>query len=186
MSLNMGYFILAVAIFLALLLGLAIYFHRRSLRISETTWEQLLSKLIDVDRNGVEQIALDAIDETGQRRRDEHAMELESDQIWRLIGGLKGIEVLEHNSQVLIEMATYLQQWYPEALVTAEELRLSAREIEWHLSRLRAGARNGNLEASFGSYAQNAVAAYYLMTRDLLALYERGNIPMLGDLQRAL
>ena len=186
MSSDMRYFLLAVGIFLAVLIGLTIYYHRRSHSGSEDTWEDLLSRLIDVDRSGVEQIALDAIDESGQRRRDDHALELESGQIWRLVGGLEGVEALEHNSLVLIEIAAYLQRWYPEALVTAEELRLSAREIEWHVSRLRAGAENGNLEASFGSYAQNAVATYYLMTRQLLALYERGNTPMLGDLQRAL
>jgi hypothetical protein len=187
MSFDMFLFVLAVGLFLVLLLGLAILFYRRRSRHAlETTWEQLLSRLIDVDRNGVETIALDAIDRSGQRRHDEHAMELESEQIWRLIGGLKGIEALEHNSHVLIEMAAYLQRWYPEALVTAEELRLSAREIEWHVSRLRAGSESGNLMASFGSYAQNAVATYYLMTRQLLALYERGDISMFGDLQRAL
>jgi hypothetical protein len=47
-----------------------------------------------------------------------------------LIGGLQGLEVLEKNSDVLIELAFYLQQSYPEAIVIAERLRLDARELK--------------------------------------------------------
>ena len=54
---------------------------------------------------------------------------LNQPQLWRLIGGLEGLEVLEKNSEVLIDLAFYLQQWYPEALVIAERLRLDAREL---------------------------------------------------------
>ena len=186
MNADMRYFLFAAGFFLILLLGLTVFYFLRLRRTSEATWDELMTRLAFVDRNGIERIALDAIDESGRRRQDEDAMLLESDEIWKLIGGMKGIEALERNSQVLIDMAAHVQKWYPEALVTAEDLRLSAREIEWHVGRLRAGAGNGNLELSFGSYAQSAVATYYLMTRQLLALYESGNFPMLGDLQKAL
>jgi len=186
MTADMRYFLVAGAALLALLVVLAVVFYRRAHKASKGTWEELLGRLILVDRNGVEQIALDAIDIYGQRREDEHAKELETDEIWRLIGGLKGVEALQHNSRVLVDMAAYLQAWYPEAVATAEELRLSAREIEWHVDRLQAGAQTGNLEAWFGAYAQNAAATYYLMTRQLLSLYENGNIHLLGDLRKAL
>jgi hypothetical protein len=183
---HMGYFLLCVGLFLALLIGIAGYYYRRSRRSSEASWEQLLGQLAYVDRNCVEKIALDAIDESGQRRKDDAAMELEPDEIWQLIGGLRGIEAVERNSLVFIDMAFYLQRWYPEALVTAEELRLNAREIEWHVSRLRSAEQTGKLAISFASYAQNAVVAYYIMTRRLLALYEQGNRPMLADLQKSI
>jgi hypothetical protein len=183
---HMGYFLLCVGLFFALLIGIAGYSYRRSPRSSGTSWEQLLGQLAYVDRNCVKKIALDAIDESGQRRRDDAAMELEPDEIWQLIGGLKGIEAVERNSLVFIDMAFYLQQWYPEALVTAEELRLNAREIEWQVSRLRSAEQTGKLAISFASYAQNAVVAYYMMTRRLLALYEQGDLSMLVDLQRSI
>jgi len=186
MSADMRQFWLAVGLFLLALLGLILYYYRRSRKIADATWEQLLRRLIFIDRNGVEQIARDAIDEGGNRRTDDHALELEAAQIWNLIGGMDGLKAVEHNSQVLVDMAAYLQQWYPEALVTAEELRLTAREIEWHVGRLKAGAQSGNLEHWFANYAQNAVASYYVMTRRLLDLYEKGNCPMRGDLQKVL
>jgi hypothetical protein len=182
----MGYFLLCVGLFFALLIGIAGYYYQRSRRSSGTNWQELLGQLAYVDRNCVEKIALDAIDESGQRRRDDAAMELEPDEIWQLIGGLEGIEAVERNSLVFIDMAFYLQQWYPEALVTAEEFRLNAREIEWHVSRLRSAEQTGKLAISFAPYAQSAVVTYYLMTRRLLALYQQGDLSMLVDLQKSI
>ncbi len=90
------------------------------------------------------------------------------------------------NSEVLIALAFYVQQWFPEALPIAERLRLDARELKWHVARLRGAAQKGNLQISFPFYAQRAVATYYLMTRRVLDLYEAANFSMLADLQRAL
>ena len=65
-------------------------------------------------------------------------------------------------------------------------LRLDARELQWHVGRLKGAAQKGNLQVSFPFYAQRAVVSYYLMTRRVLSLYEAGNFSMLADLQRAL
>jgi hypothetical protein len=179
-------FLVAIVAFVAIFVGVAVYYHRRAHRTSSGSWEQLLARLSFMDRDGVAQIALNYADESGRRRTEDSDVELEPSQIWKLIGGLEGLEVLEKNCHVLIDMAFFVQQWYPEALVLAEELRLNAREIEWHVERLRGAAKAGNLELSFASYAQPAIAKYYLMTRRVLALYEQGNLPMLADLQRAI
>ena len=89
-----------------------------------------------MDRDGVAQVALDYADEAGKRRTDDSDTELESSQIWKLIGGLERLEALERNCAVLIDLASCIQQWYPEAVVLVEELRFNAREIEWHVERL--------------------------------------------------
>jgi hypothetical protein len=180
------YFLAAVAVFLVSLIAVALYYYRRSRQTSKKSWEQLLGRLTFIDRDSVARIALDYADESGQRRTDDAASELEPAQISKLIGGLKGLEILERNSAVLIDLAFYVQQWHPEAVVLAEDLRLTAREIEWHVERLRGAAKTGNLETSFASYAQPAIAKYYLMTQRVLALYERGELPMLPDLQQAI
>lgn len=87
---------------------------------------------------------------------------------------------------MLIDLAFYVQQWYPEALAVTEQLRLSAREIEWHVGRLKSAAQTGKLENSILMNAQRVAVTYYLMTQRLLTLYERGNFPMLAELQKAL
>jgi hypothetical protein len=188
MNSQMGYYLIAVGVFLALVAAVAAYgyFYRRSYRTSQTTWETLVARLAAVNRENIQQVALDAIDPSGQPRTDDAAKELKPEEIWRLVGGMKGLEILERNSRVLIDMAFYLQKRYPEALLTAEELRIKAREIEWHVDRLRSAARSEALDGWFANYAQNTVAAYYLMTRRVLSLYEAGGIPMPADVRSAL
>lgn len=179
-------FLIATAGFLTVLVGIAASSYRRANKSSKRDWEHLLSRLMVVDRSSIAEVALDVIDESGQPRRDEGSAVLEPDQIWKLVGGLKGLEALEANCAVLIDLAFYVQQWYPEALAVAEHLRMSAREIEWHIGRLRAAQKRGNLESAYAMYAQPAVATYYLMTRRVLALYEEGHFAMLSDLQKAI
>jgi hypothetical protein len=173
-------------LFLVALVGILLRHYFRARRAAHATWDDLLKRLTWVDRDKIARIALDVIDESGERRQGESAFSLEPSTIWSLLGGLDGLEVLEHNCQVLVEMASYLQRWYPEALVVAEQLRLNAREIEWHVSRLKGAAQTGNLQSSFADYAQRAVVTYYLMTKHLLDLYEHASFPGLVDLQRAL
>jgi hypothetical protein len=182
---NILFATLAVLLLL-LLLGFLLRHYLRARRGARATWDDLLKRLARVDRDNIARIALDAIDASGNRRQDTDAFSLEPSAVWSLLGGLEGLKVLEQNCQVLVELAMYLQRWYPEALVIAEQMRLNAREIEWHVNRLKGAAQTGNLQASFADYAQRAVATYYLMTRHLLDLYEHANIPQFAELQRAL
>jgi len=178
---------LFVAISALLLIALVVtagVYWKKSRRAADSTWESLLERLNDVNRGNVARVALDLIDEDGVN--SDAGPELDSTEIWKLLGGLEGMERLEANCDVLIDLAFYVQREYPEALVIAEDLRLKAREIQWHVSRLKGAAERGNLETSFADYAQRAAATYYLMTRHLLALYEAGNLPGYSQLQAAL
>jgi hypothetical protein len=181
------YFLAAAVFLLVFLATTAGRYYLRARRTSQTDWESLLKRLTFVDRNAIEEIALDVVNASGNQRQDENSAILESSEIWKLIGGWDGIEALEANCIVLIDLAFYVQQWYPEkALVVAEQLRLSTREIEWHVQRLKAAAKAGKLETSVLMNAQRAAVTYFLMTRQVLSLYENGNLPMLTDLQRSL
>jgi hypothetical protein len=180
------YFVVCAGLFLAGLAATSIRYYLHSRRSSDTTWEDLLKRLTWVDRDAIATIALDAIGETGEPRRGEDAFALEPEAIWTLLGGLEGLEVLERNCQVLVELASYIQKWYPEALVVAEQLRLNAREIEWHVGRLKGAAERGNLQGAFADYGQRAAATYYLMTRHVLELYELASFPELAQLQAAI
>lgn len=177
-----------IAAFLGINVWLIGYYYRLRRQSSRTTWEELLARLTSTDRDNIARLALELVDESGERRALEGAVaeDMGQERIWGMIGGLKGLEVLEKNSEVLIDLAAYVQRWYPEAVVIAERLRMDARELKWHVSRLRGAAQTGNLQISFPFYAQRAVVSYYLMTRRLLSLYESASFPMLADLQRAL
>jgi hypothetical protein len=160
--------------------------YRRRQTLPYGNWESLLSRLSTVDRDNIALISQNFLNEPESRRTGEDDLELDANQIWSLIGGLTGLEAMERNCVVLVDLAFYVQQWYPEASVVAEQLRLNAREVQWHVGRLKSAAQTGKLEIFFSDYARPAITTYYLMTQRVLALYEKYNVPGLGDLQRAI
>ena len=170
---------LLVLLFVLGLLLLAIRLLRRAHGVRQAEGvEVFLERLIAVDR-GKLQIAA-AADATGSEG------DLERWQVWELVGGVDGLTALSHNCTVLIDMVCYVQQWYPEALPVAEQLRLHAREIQWHIERLRGAESRGHLRAVFPDYAQRAVAIYCSMTDHVVALYEGCQAPGFQDLRAAL
>jgi len=180
-------FVAAVGIFLAVLLFTAGYFYIQTRRrVQPTQWDALVSQLLWIDRDNIAEVALNLVDESGRPKDVTDAGCMDASRMWNLIGGLDGLAALEKNSAVLIDLAFYLQQWYPEALPIAERLRLDAKQLKWHVNRLKAAEQNGNLQVSFAFYAQRAAVSYYLMTRRLLMLYEIRNFSRLADLQRAI
>jgi hypothetical protein len=180
------YFAVFAVLLLAALLAILLRYYLRARRSAQATWEDILKRLTWIDRDNIAMIALDVVTESGEPRQEAHSFALEPSAIWTLLGGLEGLEVIEHNCQVLVELASYIQQWHPEALVVAEQLRLNAREIEWHVGRLKGAAETGNLQSSFAAYAQRATVTYYLMTKHVLELYAQVSFPRIADLQRAL
>lgn len=180
------YFTVLVCLFLATLAVVLVRHSRRARRAANADWEQLLHRLEWVDRDKIAAIAQDGMPEDPLHPGAGPTAELDGRTISAMLGGLEGLEVLERNCQVLIDLASYVQRWYPEALVVAEQLRLNAREIEWHVNRLKGAARTKNLDTAFADYAQRAVVIYYLMTRHVLELYSRTSLPGLPELQAAL
>ena len=186
MSPQLLLFALVVTVFAAFLVLIALRVYRRSHRAAHADWDELLGRLTAVDRTSIAEVALDLVDESGAPRRDVASPVLASETIWQKVGGMEGLEILERNCSVLIDLACYVQRWYPEGVVVAEQLRVSAREIEWHIGRLRSAKETGKLETAFSMYAPRAVATYYLMTQKLLALYEKGSVDLFSELEKAV
>jgi hypothetical protein len=180
------YFLAGILILTLFLTLVAWHFLFRVRQSSRLNWESIVQRLVWVDPKIVARIALDLVNESGQAEEAPGRERLEPTRIWEMIGGLDGLEKLKANSRVLIDLATHLERSYPDALVVAEELRLDARELEWHVGRLEGAAGTGNLEISFPFYAQRAIVAYYKMTRQVLALYEGKHSPFFAYLEKAL
>jgi hypothetical protein len=182
----MGVFLVSAAVVLAVLVATTFYYLSR-VRSYQKSWDELLAQLVRVDRGRIETVALDAIEPSGNRRRDEQARELTPEQIWNLLGGVGGVEVLEKNSRVLVEIAMHLRKWYPDAADAAEMLRRQAMELGRNVENLRMADAKGHLEFHFASYAQNATIGYYLMTQRLLELYHESRLsPRFTDLGKVI
>ncbi|HEU5404114.1 MAG TPA: hypothetical protein VFU86_22350 [Terriglobales bacterium] len=145
-----------------------------------------MKKIVRLDSAKLASVALNILNESEEGKSTSERPDFDPSTIWDLIGGLQGLEVMKKNSRVLIELAAHLQNSYPEAVQVAEELRLDARELDWHVERLRGAAKTGNLRVSFPDYAQQAAAIYFRMSRQLLNLCAVVHSPMLADLQKTL
>ncbi|MDQ2844567.1 MAG: hypothetical protein M3Y72_26680 [Acidobacteriota bacterium] len=181
------YFFSALLIFLTAILVVGAYYYLRNRRrevYPYGQWEELLKRLEPLDHRGIGLIAGEPAAELDQQT--DNVATMDPEDIWRLLGGMRGIEVMEKNCSVLVDLVFYVQQWYPEALLIAEQLRLNAREVEWHVGRLRAASKSGRPPSAAAEYLQQAVSTYYRMTCEVVALYEQANLPGLADLQRAM
>jgi hypothetical protein len=179
-------FVALVLLVVAFLIAAWIYYYLRARRLYGQSWEAILARVVPIDKGNLSIVALDLLGEADRLDRRDGPCELESSEIVQLTGDLEGLRTMQRNCEALIDLACYCQRMYPEALVVAEELRLNAREIHWHLERLDAAARNGSSRAAFGDYAQRIATIYYLMTRRLIALYEIANAPGVEMVQISL
>lgn len=190
MTVRTIWFFSTLAIFFVALIAAACFFYlrrRRARLYPYGQFEVLLGRIAAVNRGNVEAIARTLVDEFGQPLgNDDDVSDLAPEEIWQMIGGLEGLSDLERNTAVLVDLVFYVQQWHPEALAVAEQLRVNAREIQWHIDRLRAAVKRGPIETASAEAAQRAVAVYYTMTRHVLSLYEQLGIPGAGQLEHAL
>ncbi|HTV08680.1 MAG TPA: hypothetical protein VMD97_06530 [Candidatus Aquilonibacter sp.] len=179
-------FITLVVLLVTALTSVWIYYHRRARKLYGQSWESILARVTPIDKRNLRTVAFDLLGEADRLDRPDGPCELEASEIVELIGGFEGLRAIQKNCDALIDLACYCQRMYPEALVVAEALRLNAREIQWHLDRLDAAARNGSSRAAFGEYAQRIAAIYYLMTRRLVSLYEVAEMPGVQEVQISL
>lgn len=182
----MSLFIIPAALMVGILVSLLVYAYLNRRPASGNDWHTLVNRLIWIDRDAVSTVAQDALGAGDRAQVGSGEFSLSPPEIWNMVGGMKGLDIIQHNCQVLVELAAYVQQYYPEALAIAEQLRLNAREVEWHINRLKGAEQTGNLQASFGEYGQRAVAIYYLMTQHVLSLYQQISFESLPELQRAI
>jgi hypothetical protein len=181
------FFVALTFLFLTGLISIAWWTLRIHARREETSWDELLGRLVPVSRAGVQEVAAAFLNPTVQeldpRRVERH---LEPRDIWDLIGGIEGLKTMRRNADVLIDLASYVHRWNPEAAIVAEQLRLDAGEIKNALSRIERARRRGRLAASFSIQASRAAAAYYLMTQRVCALYAISQEGLLPQLKAAV
>jgi hypothetical protein len=135
---------------------------------------------------GIEEVASDFLTPASQKVDPRNELMLHPEDVWDLTGGVEGIEAMERNARVIVDLAYYVQRWNAEALPVAEQLRLDAREISQQLRLLKHSLKKGRSEPRVPVYMQRATALYYLMTRRLLALCEVSHSGLLPSLLKAL
>ncbi len=156
----------------ALALGaLNVYGWRKKNRLSAATWEQLVSQLEAVPMIGVTKVALDYLQPTkGQ-------LAIQTDEMWRLVGGDEGLRRMQANAEVLLQLAAFAEQWNrQECIIVGERMRREALTLRRAVGKIQRGLLWGYGRSTGPFSVQEATGAYYLMRQRLLALYETSHI----------
>jgi hypothetical protein len=173
-------FCLLGAVFVFLALGIV----RTQLsagRLAEINWEALLSKLKPVEIDAITAVAVEHLNPGGSEAG------MNPDEIWNLIGRAEGLSRMRANSDVLIALATYAQQWnYDEGLAVAERMRRDGMALRRAVVGIGLGMTCGYGKARVPSYVHEATSAYYLMRLRLLALYKTSHAGRYPTLANAL
>jgi hypothetical protein len=175
-------FVLLVLLLVSVLAAVALWSRKRSSSRSE--WNTLVARLARIDRDRLAQIA--AAQQQPEVPGAEYARAEEESRLWFRDVGFKGLDDLQNNCTVMIDMAHHIQSRYPEAVVVAEQLRLTARQIEWHLDRIRLASKAGHVEACFAEYGNRAIGLYCGMAETLKVLYDGLGVPERAQLQALL
>ena len=153
---------------------------------SRKKWERLFAQLACIDRREIARIAPSLL---GELSETEPVPVIEDDDVsrlWNAVGGLRGLRALQKNGDILIELAVYWQEWNPEVLMITERLRLDARKLKWHISRLEAASKTGKLGVTVPFYAPRVVSVYCAMIPHILGLYEASDRSMFASLRKVL
>jgi hypothetical protein len=185
----------ALLFFLILILPLLLRAMRRQRRRAAMDFSELLSRLEPFSRLGIEEVASDILAPSAPGIDPRSDARLTPVDVWDLVGGVRGVENLLNNAEVLIELAHYVLQWNDDAGVVAEQLRLEANDIRRDLRQIRRSLRIHALRKALGIrsaawlipvYAQRAAATYCLMIRQLIVLFEISNGALVQRLREAL
>lgn len=157
-------FLIAALLFLVSVL---LHAHLKQRRLSSVSWDGLLARLGPVSIDGIATVALDYLHPSkGQ-------LNIQTDDLWTLVGGAAGLTQMRENADTLIALAGYAQQWnFHESVIVAERMRQDAVNLRKATFRIALGLFVNYGRARGPFYVQEAASAYYLMRTRLLALYE--------------
>jgi hypothetical protein len=140
-------------------------FKRRQLRMQ--SWGEVLGRLEPIDLNGIRAIA------EGFLNPDSTQLDIDPDEMWKIIGGLEGLNRLKTSAWAMLDVAVCTERWNrDQGAVVSEMIRTDAVRLNRAIFRVQMGffIQFGLLGSPF--YLRKAAAAYYLIYARLVALHE--------------
>ncbi len=150
-------------------------------RRSASDWNDLLKRAEHVDLQKVQLVA------DCYLHPERNPFQREPGELWELLGGLEGINRLYRNAELMLELATFAEQWqHPEAALTAELVRRDGVRIKHLVTRMQFSLVMRKVHVSLAFDVQEAAATYFLMRGRLLGLYQVCHIARTPALAAAL
>jgi hypothetical protein len=162
------YYALAAAL-IGLLIG-ALYGQRRTVRLSDRAWDDILDRIQRIDRMGLATVAVDYLNPP------QHQTAIQPRDLWKLVGAYDGLRRMRANADLMLVLAAHAADWnFEEATIVGERMRRDALRLRRAVWKIEVGFLPLTMLRQFyiGTpfQIQEAAAAYYLMRQRLLALY---------------
>jgi hypothetical protein len=162
------YCALATAL-IGLLMG-AIYSQRRTVRLSDLTWDDIVARIQKIDTKGLAAVAQDYLNPPQQQTI------IQPRELWKLVGAYDGLRRMRANADLMLVLAAHASDWnFEEATIVGERMRRDALRLRRAVWRIEMGFLPITMSRRFyvGTpfHIQEAAAAYYLMRQRLLRLY---------------
>jgi hypothetical protein len=162
---------LPLCLIVALLFAAALRSYSSSLKLTKVDWKDLISRLQQLDEDGIATVARDYLEPHARQ------IEMEPDKMWELVGGYEGLNRMRENANIMLALAVYAQRWnFDEGVIVSERMRRDGLALRRSVRRvevrrvLRKFTRRFGLREPFDVH--EAAASYHLMRQRLLALYE--------------
>jgi hypothetical protein len=170
-----------LGIFILVIIAAFAYAHASGNRLRAVEWEELVRSLEPIHARGLEIVALDHLQPHGSQLR------LEPEEMWGLVGGLEGLKRMQHNADLMIALAAYVNRWnYAQSIIVAERIRHDSIQLKRALFRIKWNLYVRRSQVRVPFYLHQAASSYYLMTKRLLTLYETNQYMLYPRLSEAL
>ena len=159
---------------------LALFASRRR-NLLRRDWDDVLAELRPVHLDALRLIAQVYL----QPEKDQ--LRIEPQEMWELLGGLKGIRRLKANARVMLNLAVFAQRWNREqGPIVAEMIRREAVRLDRAVFRLELIflLHLGLMRVPF--HLLEAASSYYLIRGRLIGLYQVSHIGLMPRLEAAL
>lgn len=174
------FLLLLVVMFLAGIGYIVNTAYRRRLLLTRS-WEDVLGMAEPVDLVGLKSIA------DCYLQPDTNQLRIQPNEMWEIIGGLKGVNRLKVNAGIMLDLAVFAERWNSEhGPVISEMIRRDVLRLNRSILAVQAALffRWGFVRAPF--HLQEAVSSYYLIRGRLLGLYRVSHMGLLHRLEAAL
>jgi hypothetical protein len=163
------------------ILGRICYADLIARRLHNSDWNDLLRKLEVVPKAAVAQVGDDYLNPGPNQ------IAMEPVDIWLGLGGMEGIQRMHKNARILVALAAYAERWnFTESVIVRERMRRDALQLRRAIFQItvRRLLHVGQLRIPF--HLHESVAAYHLMTKRLLMLYQNSHSGLYPRLVRVL
>ena len=172
----MLFFAVCIAL-IGLAVGAQLRFARRERALKHVSWDDLIGRLRPMNTIELQKIADCFL------HPDAHQLRVEPGTMWETVGGLAGLQQLNSNVEVMLQLAIYAERWNDaNGRVLSEIMRRDAVRVQACVQKIELSMLTRRGLVYLGMELQEAIASYCLLRARLLGMYTECHAGLLPKL----